>query len=173
MSRSGSLTLFPYFPHFFLPLSPDSLFVPLFRWDHSLVLTKILERAVTAALRTSDPAPLKPAVLNYFRVLEYEQGGTLAAHVDISKKSLRAGRGEPARSTHTLLLYVENVREEHGGRTVLLEKEKGGREDGENVICEVAIREGRLLIFKHDCPHRGNLCVEPGKVVVRGECYFY
>jgi len=36
----------------------------------------------------------------------------------------------------------------------------------------VEVLEGRLLVFKHDCPHRGERCEEAGKVVVRGECNF-
>jgi hypothetical protein len=145
-------------------------------WDYSLLLTTFLERALQGAI-----GGRSVTVLNYFRVLLYEEGGELGAHVDIAKKSLRMRkRGDQSNnnnnsvvrsSTHTLLFYVNDCTDSGGGKTSMLWNE---RDDGgdSNVICDVDVRRGRLLIFKHTSPHRGNICNVRGKVVVRGECFF-
>ena len=105
-------------------------------------------------------------VLQNVRFLNYDTaGGNLAPHTDLAKIESRTNK----RSTHTILLYLTDF--EASGETALM-RDLNGPTQGPNILCEVAIRKARCLIFDHNCPHLGRVVEAPGKILIRTECYY-
>lgn len=98
----------------------------------------------------------------HMRFLSYEQpGAVLAPHVDLC----RAHPHETTkRSTHSFLLYLTDCDE--GGDTVLLESLTSNA-----ILARVRPTKGRLLVFPHDCPHRGDEVLSVPKLLIRGEVF--
>ena len=98
-------------------------------------------------------------VFPYMRILNYPHvDGRVAAHVDLFREDVRLGR-----SSHTFLLYLATC--ERGGETMLLEKTSNCAK----VMAAIQPRRGRLLVFPHLCPHKGDDTISLPKVLLRGE----
>eukprot|EP01063_Lacrimia_lanifica_P005166 TRINITY_DN12974_c0_g1_i1.p1 TRINITY_DN12974_c0_g1~~TRINITY_DN12974_c0_g1_i1.p1 ORF type:complete len:1042 (+),score=314.94 TRINITY_DN12974_c0_g1_i1:67-3126(+) len=141
------------------------------------------------------PVTLKEClVYPHMRFLNYnEVGGKVAPHTDLARTTADGVH----RSSHTFILYLSDVAstsitraKEHsddsptaipippellaqggpGGETWLLEDMPNPRNGfAPAPRRRVEPREGRLLLFPHDCPHEGRLVVRPPKVLLRGE----
>ena len=78
------------------------------------------------------------------------------------------------RSTHTVIIYTTSFEDGDGGETVIMKKlrVKEGEGEDENDLAVVGIVAGKMLLFRHHCPHRANPGKRGGKVLLRGELYF-
>lgn len=101
-------------------------------------------------------------IFPHMRFLHYEHVGVdLAPHVDLSRVSNLSGH----RSTHTFILYLSDCCE--GGETVLLQELSGKSSNIE--LAKISPKCGRMLLFPHSCPHKGNAVVDVPKLLIRGE----
>lgn len=99
----------------------------------------------------------------HMRFLHYSQpGSVLAPHIDLCRVDL-SGR----RSTHTFILYLHDC--EVGGETLLLEGMTGNTQN--TALARVSPRRGRLLLFPHNCPHKGEEVKSIPKILLRGEVF--
>jgi Ankyrin repeats (3 copies)/2OG-Fe(II) oxygenase superfamily len=116
-------------------------------WIRRLLETTI-ERNVSNAI-----------VLPHMRFLDYDRAGSsLAPHVDLCRVDTDSGQ----RSTHTFILYLYSC--SVGGETVLLESLTSTVP-----LATVTPTRGRLLLFPHNCPHKGAEVVDVPKLLLRGE----
>jgi hypothetical protein len=100
------------------------------------------------------------SVLPHMRFLCYSEPDTvLAPHVDLCRVDIRSGE----RSTHSFLLYLTDCKQ--GGQTTLLSDLSSSSE----ALARVSPKRGRLLLFKHACPHSGESVVDVPKLLIRGE----
>jgi len=154
----------------------------------------VLVRAVASALavikqRDKDVGLTVSGVLPGVRFLAYRNvGGALPPHIDLCRTettfSFEAGEAEgevvavPTRttSTHTFILYLTTCAS--GGETALLRAlvPRGGPsaspgEEESNLIAAVQPVRGRLLFFRHACPHEGRVVECVPKLLVRGEMF--
>lgn len=110
--------------------------------------------AANAILQVRTPLP-------HMRYLCYQMvGGSLAPHVDLSRTDTQVTHRV---STHTFILYLSHCT--HGGETVFLDTVK---ENYQDLYC-VSPKRGRLLLFPHYYPHRGEVVNETPKLLLRGE----
>lgn len=156
----------------------------------------VLVASVASALaaikkRDKDSGLTVSGVLPCVRFLAYRNaGGALPPHIDLCRTettfSFEEGRAEgevvavPTRttSTHTFILYLTTC--VSGGETALLRAlvprggpsvipEAGAEES--NLIAAVQPVRGRLLFFRHACPHEGRVVECVPKLLVRGEMF--
>ena len=131
-------------------------------------------------------------VMPWFRFLEYTSGGLMAKHTDGSNTHVVDGK--EVRSTHTMLLYLQNCTD--GGETAVWtkrEKKKTGKlqpssvagnrrmkfsrgvlghtDSNAGVLERVKCIKNRLLVFPHSCPHEGCLVRLQQKICLRAELY--
>lgn len=85
---------------------------------------------------------------------------SLQSHIDLSKEDPYLN----ITSTHTLIIYLTTC--ESGGETVLLN-------DLNQSTINIPIQpvRGRLLIFPHHCPHKGETTIHFPKTLLRCEAY--
>ena len=116
----------------------------------------------------------------------------MAKHTDGS--NTHVVDGEDVRSSHTMLLYLEDCYD--GGETSLwamVNKKKSGklkslsatekrrnrilssasRHVHEDVLERVQCVKNRMLIFPHACPHEGGLVRLQQKICLRAELYIH
>jgi len=154
-----------------LPLAPKDKASPTERAyfaDTEGWMARELQRAVDAAKLL-----ISTEVMLHMRFLIYpEPGGSLPAHVDLSRVESTSGR----RSTHTFLLYLSDC--SNGGETTFLECREGdaalaahgGMAPGpRDVVGKVLPKRGRLLLMPHACPHLAAPTYDVPKVLIRGE----
>ena len=150
------------------------------------VLRGAIERSVDRAF-----GGRQCVVLPHFRVLDYSKPKTgLPPHVDLCRVDPFI-TDRKVRTTHTVILYLTDF--DFGGETVLmrslnLARLQDAREDAAadsakvtaaadatampNDLKSVSIEAGKMLLFKHNTPHRANEVLRGGKCLLRGELYF-
>ena len=128
--------------------------------DSEGYLRKLLTGVICRAFQVDDSCS-RVTVFPHMRFLHYlHPGSILAPHVDLFRTDL-SGQS----STHTFILYLFDC--QSGGETSLLGGLWG---DGRNeVLARVSPKRGRLLLFRHACPHEGNEVIDVPKVLLRGE----
>ena len=155
-----------------LPTAPKDKPSPIDRAyyaDVEALLSDFVAAAV-AASGLGEASHVHPLV----RFLHYtEPGGSLPAHVDLSRVVARTGE----RTTHSFLLYLTDTR--NGGETLLLSArdgdpelaDKGGCAPGDrDVLARSQPRRGRLMLMPHACPHlAAPLGPDSEKLLIRGE----
>jgi hypothetical protein len=138
--------------------STRSYFCDAEGWLSSLLMQS-LKRADLLDRETND---ILDIIFPHMRFLHYEQPGIeLAPHVDLSRVSANT----ELRSTHTFILYLTDCR--FGGETVLLQHLSVKLSNVE--LANISPKRGRLLLFPHNCPHKGNPTADIPKLLVRGE----
>lgn len=118
-------------------------------------ITKIICSALMKSFDANDMY-----VHPHMRFLCYEDSEIdCSPHIDLSRVDMLSGK----RSTHSFLLYLTCCK--NGGETVLLENIA----DSKQVVALVNPLRNRLLIFPHQCPHKGNPTMDVPKLLIRGE----
>jgi len=140
-------------------------------------LQKLIERAMldSGLLSSSSSSSSRCVVYPHVRFLCYDKVGTaLPPHVDLNRThpfddDEEEDDKKARQSSHTFLLYLSDCQQ--GGETTLLRELTPPGRDGEEAeaLATVSPRRGRLLLFPHRCPHRGEKAVDLPKLLVRGE----
>lgn len=105
--------------------------------------------------------------LPHMRILEYEKSGAWCPpHTDIN----RTDKNDMT-STHTFILYLEDVLDDGGGTAILESLPKPDSDEEMEIKVLVTPKRGRLLFYPHATPHAGMPILEKKKILLRGEIY--